>query len=135
MEKKTILVVEDDLEVCTLYKFLLEREGYVIREAHTGREALIQLGLEAPMENDGAPVLPIVPGLIVLDIMLPEIDGYTILSRLLQNDALKTVPVVVITAKSRMSDLFTSSSNVRGFFSKPFNPKAVREKIKEIIGP
>ena len=134
MEKKMILVVEDDLEVCTLYKFLLEREGYVIREAHTGREALIQLGLEAATENDGAPILPIVPNLIILDIMLPEIDGYTILSRLLQNDILKMIPVVVITAKSRMSDLFMASSNVKSFFSKPFNPKSVREKIKEIIG-
>jgi len=133
MEKKTILIIEDDLEVCNLYKFLLEKENYIVHEVHTGREALITLGLEVPTHNESAPLLPLVPDIILLDIMLPEVDGFTILSRLLQDEQLKRIPVIVITAKSQMSDLFVSSSNVKHFFSKPFDPKLLREKIRQII--
>jgi CheY-like chemotaxis protein len=67
-------------------------------------------------------------------VMLPEVDGYTILSKIGQIESFKNTPVIVITAKSRMSDLFVSNPNVKGFFSKPFDPKAIRAKVKELIG-
>jgi CheY-like chemotaxis protein len=134
MERKTILAIEDDLEICTLYKFLMEKEGYFVKEAHSGREALVALGLEDVPRGGDSHLVNLVPDLILLDIMLPEIDGYTVLSKILQNDALKEIPVIVVTAKSRMSDLFSSSPNVKAFFSKPFEPKLIRAKIKEILG-
>jgi CheY-like chemotaxis protein len=134
MEKKVILAIEDDPEVCTLYKFLLEREGYIFHEARSGKEALAILGLEVPDNGGGAALVPVRPDLIVLDVMLPEIDGYSLLTRIQQEPALKDVPVIVVTAKSRMSDLFKTNTSVKGFFSKPFNPKVLREKIKELTG-
>ncbi len=134
MSNNNILVIEDDQEVCTLYGFFLEREGYVVHKAYTAKEAYIKLGMEEPKENNNTTPLPNLPNLIILDIMLPEIDGYTVASQLLKHDKLRDIPIIIITAKSKMSDMFKAHPNVKAFVSKPFDPKFVKNKIKELIG-
>ncbi|OGS22640.1 MAG: hypothetical protein A2252_03410 [Elusimicrobia bacterium RIFOXYA2_FULL_39_19] len=128
MINKTILIIEDDKEVQTLLRFILEKEGYNIIQVENGREALEILGIE----KTGKDV--IIPDIVLLDIMLPEVDGYTILKKMELVPALFDLPVVVVTAKPLMSDLFLMSRNVKHFFSKPFNTKMLRDKIKELIG-
>ena len=134
MSVKTILIVEDDKEVQTLMKFVLEREGYYTRHVDTGTEALEILGIEHSGPTGKFGLTPLVPDLMLLDIMLPGVDGYTILSKISTRPELANLPVIVVTAKPMMSDLFMMSKNVKHFFAKPFNTKLLREKVKEIIG-
>lgn len=132
--KKNILVIEDDTEVCEFYRVLLEHAGYTVHETHSGSEALIVLGIEMPKTNGSASTLLIVPDLIISDIMLPGIDGYTLISKLLQDEKLKNIPVIVVSARTQMSDLFVPLSNVKHIFSKPLEPKSILNKIKELTG-
>ncbi|MBU0951816.1 MAG: response regulator [Elusimicrobia bacterium] len=134
MSVKTVLIVEDDKEVQTLIRFVLERDGYYIKHADTGGEALELLGIEHIGPTGKFGLTPIIPDLILLDIMLPEVDGYTILSKMAQKPELCNIPVIVVTAKPMMLDLFMMSKNVKHFFAKPFNTKLLREKVKEIVG-
>lgn len=134
MKKKTVLAVEDDFEICNLYRFLLEKEGYIFYEAHSAREALIMLNAVSSEQKNNIMKLNSLPDLILLDIMLPEVDGYSFLIQISQNDRLKEIPVMIITAKSRMVDLFKTYKNVKYFFSKPFDAKVLRDKIIEILG-
>jgi signal transduction histidine kinase/DNA-binding response OmpR family regulator len=81
-----ILVVDDDPELRELVRRLLEREGYTVVEAENGRAAL------ARVEEEAA-------GLIVLDLMMPEMDGFEFLTELRGHDAWRAIPVIVVTAK------------------------------------
>jgi len=131
--QKMALIVEDNDETRELLKLILKKEGYLAFEAENGRKALVYLGLESPGSEEEKK-LPCVPDLILLDVMLPEVDGYTILSRIQTENELSKIPVIVITAKSSVADLFVSYPNVKHFFVKPFDVDILRKKIKEILG-
>ncbi|OIO72909.1 MAG: hypothetical protein AUJ85_09090 [Elusimicrobia bacterium CG1_02_37_114] len=132
MDKKTILIIEDDIEVRRLLKFLLEKDNYSVVEIGDGQEACERLGLAKPAaESPGLQVIE--PSLILLDIVLPNVDGYSILSKLLQYENTRNIPVIVVSVKSQMADLLLSNANVKHFFPKPFDPKILRTKIREIL--
>ena len=134
MGTKIVLIVEDDKEVRSLLRYLVEQEGYLVREAENGREALVILGLEKTItEEEQLPFVALVPDLILLDIMLPEVDGYSILIRMQEDIDLRNVPIIVITAKPAMQEMFMIYSNVKHFFAKPFDTNLLKEKIKEIL--
>jgi CheY-like chemotaxis protein len=123
-----ILVVDDEPEIVTLLRFLLEREGHAVTAATNGQYALQALGLE--------PADPAVklPDLMILDIMMPVMDGFTLNSRLQDFPAAKDLPVIVLTAKGqKMRDLFQSSPNVAAYVQKPFDPKMLRDLIAGIL--
>jgi CheY-like chemotaxis protein len=86
-----ILVVEDDAPMREMLRRMLEKEGWVVDEAENGRVALQQL----PMGN---------PALILLDLMMPEMDGIEFVSELRKHEAWRSTPVVVITAKELTAD-------------------------------
>ena len=115
-----VLIVDDERDVVELVKFLLERDGHQVYEAFNGREAL-----EVVASSN--------PDLIVLDIMMPEMDGYTVNARLMENDATRRIPVIILTAKGQMRDVFQMASNVVMYMEKPFDPKHLREKIQDIL--
>lgn len=115
-----ILVVDDEKDVVELIKFMLEKEGYQVIEAFDGKE-----GLEKAFQET--------PDLIVLDIMMPRMDGYTMHSHLLQNDITRNIPVIILTAKGQMKDLFAMAANIVVYMEKPFDPKVLREKVKQIL--
>ena len=115
-----VLVVDDEKDVVELVKFLLERDGHQVLEAFNGREALEKANAESP-------------DLIILDIMMPEMDGYTVNARLTENDATRRIPVIILTAKGQMRDVFQMASNVAFYMEKPFDPKYLREKINEVL--
>ncbi len=115
-----VLVVDDERDVVELIKFLLERDNHRVVEAFNGREALEKAFAE-------------LPDLIVLDIMMPEMDGYTVNARLTENEATRRIPVIILTAKGQMRDVFEMASNVAFYMEKPFDPKHLREKIHEVL--
>lgn len=122
-----ILIVDDEPEIVTLLRFVLEKDGHRISSAANGKLALEVLGLEPPGE---APP----PDLIILDVMMPVMDGYA-LNAILQREA-KTqgIPILVLTAKGqKMRDLFEMASNVAAYVQKPFDPKMLRELIAGIL--
>jgi CheY-like chemotaxis protein len=124
-----IMVVDDEPDIVTLLRFALEKEGYSVTEAGNGQIALERLGLE-PVR----PETPL-PDLIVLDIMMPVMDGYQLNMRLQTEPRGKDIPILVLTAKGqKMRDLFEMAPNVAAYVQKPFDPKMLRELIAGILG-
>lgn len=123
-----ILVVDDEPEIVTLLRFVLEQDGHTVGHAIHGVDALEKLGVEP-----AKPETPL-PDLIVLDIMMPVMDGYQLNMRL-QNDARASgIPILVLTAKGqKMRDLFEMAPNVAAYVQKPFDPKMLRELISGIL--
>lgn len=123
-----ILIVDDESEIVTLLRFVLEKEGYTVSDACNGQVALECLGLD-PLKP-GTPF----PDLIVLDIMMPVMDGYALNVRLQADDKAKSIPIVVLTAKGqKMRDLFEMAPNVAAYVQKPFDPKMLRELIAGVL--
>jgi CheY-like chemotaxis protein len=115
-----ILVCDDEKDVVELISFLLEKDGYNVVTAKNGREALDVVGKE-------------IPDLILLDVMMPEMDGYTVQTRLQEDPKTKAIPIIILTAKGQMRDVFAMSSNVVAYMEKPFDPKSLRTKIQESL--
>ncbi len=83
-----ILIVEDSLTQAMMLKYILEREGYVVRTANNGQEALISISRARPT-------------IIISDILMPEMDGYQLCKRLKSDPNLKDIPVMLLTAPLR----------------------------------
>ena len=120
-----VMVVDDEKDVVYLIKVLMERERFEELEAFNGLEAYNKL-----TASDAAKVMP---DAIILDIMMPEMDGYTFQSKLQQLDDLREIPIIILTAKGQMKDLFELSSNIFAFVEKPFDPKNLVKIVKEAL--
>lgn len=124
----SIMVVDDEPEIVTLLRFVLEADGHVVGSAIHGVDALEKLGVE-PAKAE----LPL-PDLIVLDIMMPVMDGYQLNQRLQSAPRTAGIPILVLTAKGqKMRDLFEMAPNVAAYVQKPFDPKMLRELISGIL--
>ncbi|MBI3566145.1 MAG: response regulator [Elusimicrobia bacterium] len=123
-----ILVVDDEPEIVTLLRFVLEQDGHSVGHAIHGVDALEKLGVE-PAKPETPP-----PDLIVLDIMMPVMDGYQLNMRLQNDPRASGIPILVLTAKGqKMRDLFEMAPNVAAYVQKPFDPKMLRELISGIL--
>ncbi|PCI40628.1 MAG: two-component system response regulator [Elusimicrobia bacterium] len=123
-----LLVVDDEPEIVTLLRFILEKDGHTVKEAGNGVIALEKLGVEPPSNEI------VKPDLIVLDIMMPVMDGYELNNRLQKEEATMKIPILVLTAKGqKMRDLFEMAPNVAAYVQKPFDPKMLRELIVSIL--
>ena len=120
MDKKRILLVDDEHELVDMVKIRLEANGYDVAVAYNGEE-----GLKAAKEKN--------PDIILLDIMMPKKDGYTVLKDLKADDKLREIPVIIITAKPKMKDLF-EMEGVNYYIVKPIDDKELLSKIKEALG-
>lgn len=124
----SILVVDDEPEIVTLLRFVLEQDGHTVGSAGHGVDALEKLGVE-PAKHE-----LVLPDLIVLDIMMPVMDGYQLNMRLQTEARTKDIPILVLTAKGqKMRDLFEMAPNVAAYVQKPFDPKMLRELISGIL--
>ena len=121
------MIVDDDRDIVTLVKFLLERDGHIVTPSFDGADALAKLGVEPA--NPASPV----PDLIVLDVLMPILDGFKVSARLAGDERTKAVPLIILTAKDEMSDRFQAAANVACCMEKPFNPKDLRERITAIL--
>lgn len=119
--KKTILIVDDEPDIVETIKFLLESEGFGCLTAFDGEEAL-RLARESS------------PDLIILDVMLPKINGYKV-SRLLKFDAkYKDIPVLMVTARTQEEDrLIGQETGADEYITKPFDIDNILEKINTYL--
>ncbi len=120
-----VMVVDDEKDVVYLIKVLLEREKLEVLEAYSGLEAYNKLTSRDPGR--------VLPDAMILDIMMPEMDGYTLQSKLQEMDELNKIPIIILTAKGQMKDLFELSSNIFAFVEKPFEPKNLVKIVKDAI--
>ena len=123
-----ILIVDDERDVVTLIKFLLEKDGHEIIEAFNGKQALEILGVDP--RDDEKPL----PDLMILDVMMPLVDGYTVCRKMADNARAKGVKVFVLTARGQMRDLFEPAKNILAFIEKPFSPNQLRKTVQEALG-
>ena len=120
-EKRTVLVVEDSPTTRKVISVTLRRQGFGIVEAADGLEALSKL-------ND------IRPSLVLLDIILPKMDGYKILSIIKSNPELKNIPVVMLTSKdSILNKVKGKVSGCEAYLTKPFYPNTLVETVEKLI--
>ncbi|MDD2804752.1 MAG: response regulator [Elusimicrobiales bacterium] len=120
-----VMVVDDEKDVVYLIKVLLEREKLEVLEAYNGLEAYNKLTSKDPGK--------VLPDAMILDIMMPEMDGYTLQSKLQEMDDLNHIPIIILTAKGQMKDLFELASNIFAFVEKPFEPKNLVKIVKDAI--
>jgi two-component system phosphate regulon response regulator PhoB len=116
-----IVTVEDEKPLITLLKYNLEKEGYKVKNAETGQEAL-QL------------IKSTLPDLVVLDWMLPDFSGIEVCKQIKRDKKLKTIPVLMLTAKSEAEDKIIGFENgVDDYLTKPFNNKELILRIKSLL--
>ena len=121
MAKKKILVVEDDRDISELITYNLEREGYEIACLYDGGQAVDFVNKRKPE-------------LIILDLMLPEVDGIEICRTLKSDATTKHIPIVMLTAKGEEADVVVGlQMGADDYIPKPFSPKVLVARIKAII--
>jgi two-component system phosphate regulon response regulator PhoB len=121
MNKEKILVVDDEEDILELVRYNLAREGYSVSGAASG-EAALKAAETNPVD------------LIVLDLMLPGIDGLEVARRLRQTPATKDVPIVMLTAKGEEADVVTGLElGADDYLTKPFSPRILIARIKAVI--
>lgn len=122
--KPTMLVVDDDKTLVKLLKTVFKLEGFAMRAA--GNRAEIVTAFREPTP----------PDLVLLDVMLPDIDGFEVLGRIRSHPNLKSVPVVMLTAKAtRESVLKGLHLGADGYITKPFEIEALMTAVKTVLSP
>jgi two-component system alkaline phosphatase synthesis response regulator PhoP len=122
MAKGKILVVDDEIYIVHILDFSLGMEGYEVVTALDGEQALEKARVEKP-------------DLIVLDIMMPKLDGYETCKRLKADDATKAIPVILLSAKGRNVDQKIGFEvGADDYITKPFSPRKLVERINAILG-
>jgi two-component system, OmpR family, response regulator VicR len=119
---QSIVYIEDDLEMIDLVKLILSRRGFDVKGAHGGREGLDVVSQEKP-------------DLILLDLMMPDVDGWEVYQQLKANEHSRDIPVIVITAKAQPIDrvLGLHIAKVDDYISKPFHPQELLDSIDKVL--
>ncbi len=118
---KKVLVVDDEPHIVRLVEVNLQRAGYDVVKAMDGVEALEQVKKE-------------IPDMIVLDVMMPRMDGFTVLKHLKADPETQEIPVIMLTAKAQDADIFQGwQSGVDSYLTKPFNPMELLTFVKRIF--
>jgi DNA-binding response OmpR family regulator len=120
MQKK-ILVVDDDAEIVELLRFNLKQAGFSVGTARDGLEALKK-------------TRSIVPDLILLDLMMPELDGLAVCEILRRDATTAAIPILLLTAiSSELGRLAGLHAGATGYMSKPFSPQEVVVRVNEML--
>ncbi len=118
---KKILIVDDEAHIVEMVKMRLEATGYETLEAFDGQEAL-------KMAREGN------PDLIILDLMLPKLDGYKVCRMLKFDEKYKHIPIIMFTARAQDSDVkLGKETGAEAYVTKPFDPKVLLGKIEELL--
>jgi len=119
--KRTILVVDDEKDIRELVRFHLEQEGYALREAENGEQALAQVAAERP-------------ALVVLDLMLPGTDGLEVCRRLRAAEATRALPIIMLTAKAAEVDrVLGLELGADDYVTKPFSPRELVARVRAVM--
>jgi two-component system response regulator VicR len=119
---KRVVCIEDELEMIDLVKLILSRKGYQVVGALGGREGLEAIGRENP-------------DLVLLDLMMPDMDGWEVYQKMKADDATKHIPVIVVTAKAQSIDkvLGLHIAKVDDYITKPFGPQELLESVETVL--
>lgn len=124
MAKNTrrIVCIEDEPEMIDLFKLILTRRGFEVIGANGGRQ-----GLELVKE--------IKPDLVLIDLMMPDMDGWEVYQHLKGDEDTQHIPVIVVTAKAQSIDrvLGLHIAKVNDYIAKPFSPSALLESIEQVL--
>ena len=121
MSRQSVLVVEDEEDIMEVIRFNLEKEGYEVNQALSGEKAL------QVIENN-------LPSLILLDLMLPGINGLDLCRIFKQNDRTKAIPVIMLTAKSEDADIVAGlEMGAEDYITKPFSPRVLVARVRTIL--
>jgi two-component system, OmpR family, response regulator VicR len=120
---KLILCIEDEPEMIDLIRLILSRRGFEIRGANSGLE-----GLEIIRKDH--------PDLVLLDLMMPEMDGWEVYQQMKADETTKTIPVIVVTAKAQSIDkvLGLHIAKVDDYIAKPFSPQELLASVEKVLG-
>ena len=122
MVPKKILLVDDEPDFLLLVKSRLEANGYETSEASDGVEALLKAKTEKP-------------DLILLDLMLPKMDGYKVCGLLKKDRRYAKIPIILFTARAQEQDKkLGEEAGADAYLTKPFEPEALLAKIRELLG-
>ncbi|MDW8469379.1 MAG: response regulator [Burkholderiales bacterium] len=120
--QQTALVVEDDEQIIALVRYILEREGLSVRVAVDGRSAEQLIDTAPP------------PALVTLDVMLPHLDGFALLSRIRARADWEQVPVVMITGRGEEEDIVRGfDAGASDYVVKPFKPEELRARVRRLL--
>jgi DNA-binding response OmpR family regulator len=121
--KKTVVCIEDEPEMVDLIKLILGRKGFELIGAMGGRE-----GLDA--------IRRVKPDLVLLDLMMPDMDGWEVYQQIKADDELKRIPVIVVTAKAQSIDkvLGLHIAKVDDYVTKPFGPQELLQSVEKVLG-
>jgi two-component system, OmpR family, alkaline phosphatase synthesis response regulator PhoP len=121
MGKKRILIIEDEKDLVDAVTLRLEANGYEVIASNDGQDGLDKAKKEKP-------------DLIILDLMLPKMDGYKVCALLKFNEKYKTIPIIMFTARAQDSDMkMGQEAGADAYIIKPFDSQALLDKIKELI--
>jgi len=116
-----ILIIDDDLDTLRLVGLMLQRQGYQISAATNGQQ-----GLEKAFEED--------PDLILLDVMMPDMDGYEVTRRLRQNPSTLETPILMFTAKTQLDDkVIGFEVGANDYLTKPTHPSELQARVKTLL--
>ncbi len=120
---KKLLIVEDDEHNVELISACFQDSGIDLSFAHDGREALATLAADNAFD------------LVLLDIMMPHVDGLEVLKHIRSDDKLANLKVVMVTARDQADDVVTAKKlGISGYIRKPFTPEQIINKVMSILG-
>ena len=122
-DKKVVVCIEDEPEMIDLVKLILGRKGFELVGAVGGRE-----GLDT--------VRRLKPDLVLLDLMMPDMDGWEVYQQMKADEELKAIPVIVVTAKAQSIDkvLGLHIAKVDDYVTKPFGPQELLQSVNKVLG-
>lgn len=121
-EPKKVVCIEDELEMIELVKLILGRSKFDVTGAVGGREGL-------------AKIAEVKPDLVLLDLMMPEMDGWEVYQKMKASDEMRDIPVIVVTAKAQSIDrvLGLHIARVDDYITKPFGPQELLDSVERVI--
>ena len=121
-EKPLILVVDDEQDIVELVKYRLEQAGYDVATASDGKQ-----GLKLARE--------MAPDLAVLDVMMPQLDGYEVTEKIRSDKKISAMPVILLTARVQEQDVQRGfDAGADDYIKKPFSPKELRSRVQAVLG-
>jgi DNA-binding response OmpR family regulator len=120
---KRILCIEDETEMIDLIRLILSRRGYEVQGANGGKE-----GIELVRQEK--------PDLVLLDLMMPDMDGWEVYQQMKADEGTRDIPVIVVTAKAQSIDkvLGLHIAKVDDYIAKPFSPQELLTSVEEVLG-
>ncbi len=121
MPGETVLVIEDEQDIADLISFNLEREGYKVERASTGEDGLTRAKI-------------ILPQLVLLDLMLPGLNGLDVCRSLQSEPSTRNIPIIMLTARNEDADIVTGlEMGASDYITKPFSPRVLIARVRAVL--